>query len=434
MRDLFVAAIVFGTLPFVLRRPFIGILLLTWLGYMNPHLLCYGFMLSMPVVYIVTIVTLIGMVATDRTKRMVWSREVVVLLLFLVWMAITTTQAFYPELAMIQLIKVLKIQTLTLMALVMLSTELRVRSFIWIIVLSIGFYGVKGGLFTIAHGGSYRVQGPPTSFISENNELALALVMTIPLMRYLQVREPNRWVKLGLTGAMVLMAIGAIGSQSRGALVALALTGLIFWIKSRKKFMTLAMIVTAVVSIAAIMPSAWYERMNTIKTYDQDESALGRLNAWGMAWNLARDRFLGGGFDTFRPEVFARYGPEPNRVHDVHSIYFGVLGHHGFVGLFLFLLLLVLTWMKCSAVIKRVRKRPEFEWAGQLAGMIQVSLVGYMSAGAFLGLMYFDYPYHLMVVAVVLYAMVSATPRPSPVGVPPPGASHPAPPGLTART
>lgn len=412
MRDLIVAAIVFGSLPFVLRRPFIGVLLLTWLGYMNPHLLCYGFMLSMPVVYIVTIVTLIGMVASDRTKRMVWSREIVVLLLFLIWMCITTTQAFYPELATIQLVKVLKIQTLTMMVLVMLTNEQRIRAFIWVIVVSIGFYGVKGGLFTIAHGGAYRVQGPPTSFISENNELALAIVMTIPLARYLQVRETNRWIKLGLTGAMILMAFGAIGSQSRGALVALTLTGVMFWLKSRNKLPTLAIGLAAAASILAIMPASWYERMNTIKTYDQDDSALGRINAWGMAWNLARDRFLGGGFDTFRREVFALYGPEPNRVHDVHSIYFGVLGHHGFVGLFLFLLLLGLTWAKCSAILKRVKTRPELDWAGQLAAMVQVSLIGYMSAGAFLGLMYFDYPYHLMVVAVVLYAM-STRPRPA---------------------
>ena len=34
-----------------------------------------------------------------------------------------------------------------------------------------------------------------------------------------------------------------------------------------------------------------------------------------------------------RPEMFARYAPDPDDVHDAHSIYFEVLGEHGFVGL-----------------------------------------------------------------------------------------------------
>ena len=174
-------------LPFVLKRPFWGILLSAWLGYMNPHLLCYGFMQSMPVVQIVAIATLIGMLASKEAKRMVWSRETVVLVIFIMWMGITTTQAFYLEAAVDQYIKVMKIQILTFMALLLLTSREKVDLFVWVIVLSLGFYGVKGGVFTIANGGSYRVQGPG-GFIGGNNELALALTMTIPLMRYLHLQ------------------------------------------------------------------------------------------------------------------------------------------------------------------------------------------------------------------------------------------------------
>jgi O-antigen ligase len=44
------------------------------------------------------------------------------------------------------------------------------------------------------------------------------------------------------------------------------------------------------------MPQQWYDRMSTIQTYDQDQSAIGRINAWHMAYNMAKDRPLGGGF------------------------------------------------------------------------------------------------------------------------------------------
>lgn len=294
MRDLLVAFIVFGSLPFILKRPFWGILMLAWLGYMNPHRLCYSFMLDMPAVQIVAITTLIGMLASQEVKRMVWSREIVVLLIFIAWMGVTTTQAVFFDLAMDQYVKVIKIQILTFMTLLMLTSRERVHLFIWVIVLSLGFYGVKGGIFTVLNGGAYRVQGPFGTFIGGNNELALALIMTIPLMRYLQLQEKNKLIRLGLAVGMTLTALAAVGSQSRGALVGMAAMGTIFWLKSRNRFATALLIIVAGVIVYQVMPEEWYQRMNTIETYDEDASALGRINMWWMAWNLANDRIFGG--------------------------------------------------------------------------------------------------------------------------------------------
>ena len=407
MRDLLVAAIIFGLLPFVFRRPFWGILLSTWLGYMNPHLLCYGFMIGVPVVFIVAIVTMIGMLITNEAKRMVWSREIIILLVFLAWMAVTTTQAFFFDLAVDQYIKVIKIQILTFMALLLLTTKERVHLFIWIIALSLGFYGIKGGIFTILNGGVFRVQGPTSSFIEGNNEIALALIMTIPLMRYLHLQESRKLVKWGLAVAMLLTAIAAVGSQSRGALVGILVMGSLLWFKSRNKLASALLIVIAVAAIASIMPEEWYARMSTIGSFDQDSSAQGRINAWWVAWNVANDRLTGGGFWMFQESVFQRYAPIPGAVHDAHSIYFQMLGHHGFFGLFLFLALLSMTWLKCGAIIRIARKNPELKWAQDLAAMIQVSMIGYMSAGAFLGLGYFDYIYHLIAVTVIVHHLLT---------------------------
>jgi len=423
MRDLLIACIVFGSLPVILKRPFWGILMLAWLGYMNAHRLCYGFMLSMPVVQIVAIVTLAGMLASKEVKRMIWSREIVMLVIFIVWMSITTTQAFYFELASEQYIKVIKIQILTFMTLLMLNSRQRVHLFIWAIVLSLGFYGIKGGIFTILNGGAYRVQGPVGTFIEGNNELALALVMTIPLMRYLHLQERNQLIKNALAGGMLLSAIAAVGSQSRGALVGLVLMGAIFWTKSRNKLSTALLIAISIALSAGIMPDAWYARMNTIETYDRDDSALGRINAWWTAWNVAKDRATGGGFMMFQSSVFQQYAPEPGRIHDAHSIYFQVLGNHGFIGLFLFLLLLVLTWLSCGAIIRQAKKNPDLKWAQDLGAMVQVSLAGYLSAGAFLGLGYFDYIYHLIAVAVVVRHLVEVQ---KPAGVGPTASESPA--------
>lgn len=422
MRDLFVGFIVFSSLPFILKRPFWGIVMLAGLGYMNPHRLCYGFMFSMPVVQIVAIVTLIGMLISKEEKRVVWSREIWILLLFVAWMGVTTTQAFYPPLAMEQLEKVVKIQILTFMTLLMLTSRERVHILVWAIVVSLGFYGIKGGIFTIIHGGVHRVQGPQGSFIGGNNEMALALVMTIPLMRYLQLHEASWWIRRGLAAAMLLTAIAAVGSQSRGALIALVITGSYFWWKSRNKIGATVLLGIVILGVLAIMPPEWYERMNSIRDYEQDGSAQGRINAWWTAWNVANDRLLGGGFEMWHSYVFSLYAPEPNNVHDAHSIYFKVLGEHGWIGFVLFMALLAATWLKCGRIGRMTKGHPELTWARDLAAMIRVSMIGYMSAGTFLGLSYFDYIYHLVAIVVVTHQLVLSEARSRPAESPQPAA------------
>jgi probable O-glycosylation ligase (exosortase A-associated) len=154
------------------------------------------------------------------------------------------------------------------------------------------------------------------------------------------------------------------------------------------------------------MPDAWYERMATIGDYQQDASALGRLNAWEFAWNLAVERpLIGGGFNTFTPDLFLLYAPNPLDFHDAHSIYFEVLGEQGFVGLVLFLLLMFMTMFMGGRIIRRCRKIPELHWARNLAAMLQVSIVGYAVGGAFLGLAYFDLYYCLIAMMVITHVI-----------------------------
>ena len=104
------------------------------------------------------------------------------------------------------------------------------------------------------------------------------------------------------------------------------------------------------------------------------------------------------------------------------SIYFEILGEHGYVGLALFLGILGLTWLKCGSIIRFAKRNPDLIWARDLASMVQVSIVGYMSAGAFLGLAYFDYIYHLVAVVVVVHHLVTTQKSTVAAGAAPPEA------------
>ncbi|MDH3281395.1 MAG: putative O-glycosylation ligase, exosortase A system-associated, partial [Gammaproteobacteria bacterium] len=396
MRDLFVTAVIFASLPFILYRPYIGVLVWTWLAYMNPHKLAWGFATEMPFALIIAVTTLFAFFISREPKKIPWTRETIVLVLFTVWMFITTWLSLYPELAWPQWDKVWKIQLMTLITLMLMSSKARLNLLIWVIVLSLGFYGVKGGIWVLSTGGAHRVLGPMRSFIGGNNEIGLALIMTVPLMRYLQLNVSIPWIRYALTAAIVLTCIAVLGTHSRGALVGIVAMALFLLLKSRRRLVPLLIVGLMIAIAPRIMPEKWFDRMETIETYREDKSAMERLRAWGNAYDLASKRLLGGGYN-----VLIVYGER-----DAHSIYFEVMGEHGFIGFSLYILLGFFTWRSCTWIIRKTKKDPTNKWAADLAAMIQVSLVGFGAAGAFLGLAYFDLSYLLVAIVVLAKLMV----------------------------
>jgi len=433
MRDIALTLLIFGTLPFIFKRPHIGILVWTWIGFMNPHRLTWSWAYEMPFAMIVALVTLVALLNSREPKKIPWTRETIFLLIFLVWLFVTTIYSLYPSLAWLHLNQIWKILLMIYVTMILMQSKERLNQLIWVIALSIGFYGVKGGIFTIVHGGVYHVRGPEGSFIGGDNEMGLALIMTIPLLRYLQLTARNVWLRGALHVAMVLSAIATVGSQSRGALVGLVAMGTFLWLKSRNKIFTAILGIIAICVVLLVMPQQWYDRMSTIKTYEADSSAMGRINAWKMAFNMAKDRPLGGGFDSFHEYTFALYAPNPEDVHDSHSIYFEVLGEHGFVGLAIFLMLGLMTWRTASWVIRRARRDRDKRWVADLAAMVQVSLVGYATAGAFLGLAYFDY-YYTLIAVVVLCKVVLVSGAAGEIAVPATAVAQAPPAGRPAMT
>lgn len=410
MRDILIFAIVAYGLTQVFRRPHIGIYLWTWISLMNPHRLAWGVASSFPFAQVIGIFTIIGFFTGKAPKLKLWHAETVVIALLVFWVTLTTfVFAFNPKGAYEEWDRFIKIQVFIFLTIMLVSDKGKLDGLVWVMALSIGFYGIKGGIFTVSTGGSGRVWGPEGSFIAGNNELALALLMTVPLFRYLQLQQSRKWLQHALTLAMLLCMLSIVGTQSRGALLGIIAIGFFLWIKSRSKFGLGIMLLFVVITILFMMPESWWDRMGTIKTYDEDSSAMSRLTAWEVAWNVAKGTFVGGGARMLTLATYERYGSESVvKALDVHSIYFEMLGEQGFPGLFLFLLLGLLFWRRCSRMIKQCKNDPETKWASDLASMLQVSFIGYAVSGGFLGLAYFDYYYDLIAVALIASQLVKS--------------------------
>ncbi len=420
MRDvaliIFFAAMVVATL----RRPFYGALLWVLFGLMNPHRLTYDFAYELPFAQATAVVTLVAMGLHFRQVRWPAGAPIVLMVVLFAWMTVTSTYSIVPEPTWVKYIDVAKIYGMTLVVAMLIRTREQIVALVVVIVFAMGFFGFKGGIFTIATGGNFRVWGPPSSLVEGNNELAVALIICIPLMYFLVMhpkvardfwplsKVPERWLKRFVALSMLLCTASAIGSHSRGALLALIAMGSVLWWRSRSKITLAAIAAVAGLIALPMLPDAWFERMESIRSYEEDLSSLQRLNSWQTAINIANDRTTGAGFTTAHPLVFDRYSPRPGRewIFVAHSIYFQVLGDHGYVGLALYLLLWLVTYLSAGRTARQARASPELDWAVTLMNMCKVSVIGFAVGGAFLSLAYWDLPYYLIVLVVVTRLLV----------------------------
>jgi probable O-glycosylation ligase (exosortase A-associated) len=406
LRDYVLTLVFLGLMFYSYRRPSAAVLVWAWLGFMNPHRLCWGFAkYSIPFSLIAALVTFLALFISNEKSRFPWTRENILLAVFCVWMCITTYFAVNQAQSPAYLDQTLKIQAMIFCIFWILQSRFRLEALTWVIVVSIGFYGVKGGLWTLATGGGGHVRGPEGSFIYGNNELALALVMVMPLMGYLLMHSERRSVKWAMIASQILCVVAVIGTYSRAGFLALCVLLVFQWWASRYKVvLTLALVLLAP-PLFYFMPQGWRDRMGTIGNTSEDTidaSGKGRLNAWRMGWNLVKDRpITGGGFKTFTRETFQQYAPDPGDWHDAHSIYIEVMAEQGFPGLAMFLGLGLFTLMSGRRVKKVARVLPEMQWAADMVVQTELGLAAYGVAGAFASLAYFDLPYTMMAMIVL---------------------------------
>jgi probable O-glycosylation ligase (exosortase A-associated) len=407
IKDIILATLLVVFTLWSLRQPWIGAMSWTLVSLMSPHAQWGYAVATWPVATGIAICTLLGLVVTKEKRNPFVGAGPKWLLAFTIWICVTLPGSFFFDQSYPLWERSMKIFLMVFVTLALIDTRKKLTVFIWVNVVAVGFYGVKGGMFTIATGGNYRVWGPG-GFIEGNNEVALAVITVIPLMRYLQQQMVHKHAQTIMTVCMALCVVMALGSYSRGALLGVAAMGVIFWLKGRRKLLWGVLILTIGALALSLMPDQWWDRMNTIKGYEADTSAMGRINAWWMAFNLAKDRVLGGGFMIWTAPIFQKYAPVREDVHAAHSLYFQVMGEHGFIGLFLFLGIGASTWRAGRWLTKTGQLDKTASWAADLGPMIQVSMIGYGVAGAFLSLAYFDLPYNLMIMAVAAQRILRA--------------------------
>jgi probable O-glycosylation ligase (exosortase A-associated) len=354
------------------------------------------------------------MVIFHRDWKALATRETMLVCCLAIWFTVTSLIATHTALFMTHSEDtwarwhfVMKILLMTVVTVAAISSFQRLRIVLLAIAGCFGFFVLKSVPFILLTGGGHRVYGPDQSMIADNNDFGLAMNMTLPILFFLgQTEEGRRRYVFRALFAMTIPTI--LFTYSRGALVGLAAVLFLMLMRLRQRLLLIPVIILAAVLGLIFAPEQWQERMDLTGEQTLDASARGRLNAWAFSWNLALDYpITGGGFDTFTLELFHRYAPDATDWHGPHSVYFQILAEHGFVGLALFLALVLSCFLSLRGVIKRARLRGD-DIAMNYANMFQFSLFGFLTSGLFLGRAYFDYFYTLTACVAALSVVLES--------------------------
>lgn len=408
MRDLALSGVLVALLAIAAAQPFVGVLVWSWISFMNPHREVWGFAQTMPWAMLSFVVMVFGCIIAREPKKLAVNGVTVLMIVFAVGITITSITALGPsEAVWSKWERTIKTLLGLLLTASLLTDRRRIHAMIWLIVIALGFYGVKGGIFTVMTGGAFIVLGPANSMISDRNHLAVALLVAIPLMNYLRMQSRHAIVRTLLVPAMVCTLFAVVGSQSRGALIGLAATAGFLWLRSPGKIISGIAIVATIAVAVLFMPEAWVERMNTISHYEEDGSAMGRITIWLAIFKLALLRpLVGTGFIGFYQQSVVNMVSPETKSRAAHSIWFETLGEHGFVVFFVWAGIIAFGTLYTIRIIRLANGRPELKWAADFARMAQVSIVAYCAGGSFLSLSYWDVFWTLLVVIAATYAMM----------------------------
>jgi probable O-glycosylation ligase (exosortase A-associated) len=244
------------------------------------------------------------------------------------------------------------------------------------------------------------------AFLGDGNDFALSVSLVLPMCLFLVLDAENKTAKILYIIALAALIFAIIGTQSRGASLALMGSFAYLWWMGRQKIIGLVLIFTVVIAVIAFAPPVYFERMNTIKNYETEGSAMGRILAWKSAIRMASAypvTGVGAGHfaiklgTEFRPPEF---GGQNLPWLTAHSSYFLILGELGLPGILYFLALLIINYRKNNKYLKFIRKKEELEEDDirykKLFLMLNASLVAFAIGGAFLSVTY--YP-HIFVLA-----------------------------------
>jgi len=384
-----------------------------WVDLIKPQNLSYSFMASKPLSMIIAVVCITSIFINFKKLNSLENKKVTILLLtFALWITITSSQALFPEIAWGKWDWAFKTIIIAVITPFTIKNRADLEAFLWIFLASVSFFTISAGAKTFLGGGGYGaslISGGNNTGLSESSTLALAAVMSLPLFTYLinntMLFTKTKSYKFFLFALICTGIFTVIGSYARTGLIGLGVLCVFMFMNSKHKIRLSALIVIAVILILSLASDAWFDRMGTVENASEDSSALGRIVVWKWTVFFANSHFFGGGFhayianagllDLYHDNPYISFGLESKAF---HSVYFEVLGEHGYIGLLIFLSIIGTLFIQ----LRHIAKVKANTWEGDLSKGLLQSLWVFCACASFVGVAFQPLLYILITLVVSL--------------------------------
>jgi O-antigen ligase len=195
------------------------------------------------------------------------------------------------------------------------------------------------------------------NFGSPNYIGLLMSVLILICLNFLYTRY-SKWLKLAACGAIGVFFYVFLKANSRGASLGLAAALFAFLLFQKRKAVTLAMLAIVLIGVLSFAPQAYFDRLKTIVSYEQDASATGRLELWQIGLTLIRNHPLFGvGPDNFMDYAFN--GP--------HDCYIQAAAEMGIPAAIVYCAILISGFIAGISALRLSRKLPDGDNLSALA-------------------------------------------------------------------
>ena len=394
------------TLPLCVIAPFapeIGLYAYTWFALMRPDVLAWGS--GLPFSFILAAATLLGSLRFTGNIARLFDTPISVALICLQFPIAASVLFAQDTMATHDPFKqYIRMMVMAfLIPLLMVSLE-DLRRLLLVMGISVGLLGTRFGLYGLVHGG-VRFNAGYGGMLADNNCLALALVMGVPLCWYGRFLVKRLWMKQVFTWAAILSLPAIIMTYSRGAALSLGVVLLVLAFRAKRKFW--AVIILAMIAGGSVFLAgrSYLSRLETIKAPTEEGSAHARLIYAGVAFRMWKDHpLVGVGYGMTNEEKLMPYYMVNLLEHGeqvIHDTYLQMLCDSGIFAFLIYVGLLwgTIGWLGIS-IHRMKRSHPELT---PYPMMLQTSLLGFAVGSTFLSRIEFDLIWMLLLASAVWY-------------------------------
>lgn len=259
---------------------------------------------------------------------------------------------------------------------------------------------MRGFAFT-----DWGLSGPP-GFFQNSGELSVLMVMLFPLAYFLFLifkNKSRKWEIAILAIFATCAVMTTLGASSRGSQLALAvLVVLIF----RKNIFRIKTIIPTLLLLSALFLLLPEEQKERFSSAGEDKTSQQRLLYWEHGWDMMVEHpVLGVGFYNFIPYYEAHYSYDMlyGAAQLPHNIYIQVGTDAGFVGLFIFCMLMLNFLLGARSIIRHPKVHEEEKL---IACGLTYGFCGFVIAGQFVTITYYPFMWIHLSLIMSLYSIV----------------------------